>query len=123
SSWWIGQTGYLKSVRTPSPTAAFSSLMSKRKFTAEELFALAESNDYKRGLIERKIVSWVGLMRHACLAFLAGLGVGDEMRRRARHAVKVRIEVDAAVGRRRRHRGAKWRRGAVGGGSSAGCRR
>jgi hypothetical protein len=33
----------------PLPTAAFSTIMAKRKATAEELEARAESNGYRRG--------------------------------------------------------------------------
>jgi hypothetical protein len=36
--------------------AAFSAVVAKRKATAEELLARAESNGYKRGLTERKTV-------------------------------------------------------------------
>jgi len=38
----------------PLPTAAFSTIMAKLNITAEELFAQAESNGYKKGLTERK---------------------------------------------------------------------
>jgi hypothetical protein len=42
------------SLLLPLPTAAFSTIMAKRKATAEELEARAESNGYKRGPTERK---------------------------------------------------------------------
>jgi hypothetical protein len=38
----------------PLPTAAFSTIMAKRKATIEELEAQAESNDYKRGANREK---------------------------------------------------------------------
>lgn len=36
------------------PTAAFSTVIAKRKVTAEELLARAESNGYKRGAYQEK---------------------------------------------------------------------
>jgi hypothetical protein len=38
----------------PLPTAAFSTIMAKRKATAEELEARAEFNGYKRGAYREK---------------------------------------------------------------------
>jgi hypothetical protein len=38
----------------PLPTAAFSTIMAKRKTTAEELDVRAESNGYKRGVYREK---------------------------------------------------------------------
>jgi hypothetical protein len=42
------------SLLLPLPTAAFSTIMAKRKATAEELEAQAESNGYKRGTHREK---------------------------------------------------------------------
>ncbi len=42
------------SLLLPLPTAAFSTTMAKRKATAEELEAQAESNGYKRGAHREK---------------------------------------------------------------------
>ena len=42
------------SLLLPLPTAAFSTIMAKRKATAEELEARAESNGYKRGAHREK---------------------------------------------------------------------
>jgi hypothetical protein len=42
------------SLLLPLPTAAFSTIMAKRKATAEELEARAESNDYNRGAHRKK---------------------------------------------------------------------
>src|ERR1700733_2515838 len=40
---------HFSSLLLPLPTAAFSTIMAKRKATAEELEARAESNGYERG--------------------------------------------------------------------------
>jgi hypothetical protein len=45
---------FLPPLLLPLPAAPFSTIMAKRKATAEELEARAESNGYKRGRTERK---------------------------------------------------------------------